>query len=237
MQESLLPHHKQNKKHKINPHTNSKQIFSILEKRFGKHVETPLHYKEPHELAISVILSAQCTDERVNQVTPNLFQKYPRLVDFQKAKIKDLEGLIFSTGFYHNKAKNIKGFADQVIKKFSGVIPNQMEDLIQVPGIGRKTANVILSELYGIHEGVVVDTHVKRLSNRLGLTKEKDPVKIEKDLVNLFPTSEWRNVSLYLIFHGRETCMARNPACDRCILGSLCPSFSSKIQVSKTPNQ
>lgn len=237
MQESQPQRLKQNKKQKFSPNPNSKLIFSKLEKRFGKTVETPLHYKQPHELAISVILSAQCTDERVNQVTPNLFKAYPSLIDLQKSNLSELEGLIFSTGFYHNKAKNIKGFADQVLKNHQGRIPDTMEELILLPGIGRKTANVILSELYGIHEGIVVDTHVKRLSKRLGLTNETDPKKIEKDLVNLFPKSGWRNVSLYLIFHGRETCMARNPACDRCILGSLCPSFSSKIQASNLPKR
>ena len=237
MQESQRPRLKQNKKQKFSPNPNTKLIFSKLEKRFGKVVQTPLHYKQPHELAISVILSAQCTDERVNQVTPNLFKTFPNLEDFQKSDIRELESLIFSTGFYHNKAKNIQGFANQVMENYQGKIPNRMEDLISLPGIGRKTANVILSELYGIHEGIVVDTHVKRLSKRLGLSKESDPKKIEMDLVTLFPKSGWRNVSLYLIFHGRETCMARNPACDRCILGSLCPSFSSKKPASNLPKQ
>ncbi|GBF49811.1 endonuclease III-like protein [Leptospira ryugenii] len=212
------------KRSKAKPET-ALQIYRKLEEQFGE-VETPLHFTQDHELAIAVILSAQCTDERVNQVTPKLFQTFPNLEDFAKAKTKDIEALIFSTGFYHNKAKHIKNFAKMLIEEFGGKIPNRLEDAIKLPGFGRKTANVVLNELYGVNEGFVVDTHVKRLTNRLGLTKNTDPVKIEKDIMKLLPPNLYRNFSLYLIFLGRKNCQARRTECSTCVLAELCPSYS-----------
>lgn len=198
-------------------------IYSLLEAEFGT-PETPLHYKKPHELAIAVILSAQCTDERVNQVTPELFQAFPDLESFANASLSAIEKKIFSTGFYKNKAKSIQGFAKMVLDDFGGKIPDQLEEAIKLPGFGRKTANVVISELYQKNEGFVVDTHVKRLTKRLGLTASSDPIKIEREVMELVPKESWRNLSLYLIFHGRRNCKARTPECSSCLLQSLCPS-------------
>nr|MCU0825726.1 endonuclease III [Leptospira sp.] len=162
------------------------KIYKLLQSEFGE-VETPLHFKQPHELAIAVILSAQCTDERVNLVTPELFKTFPDLESFANAKLKDIETKIFSTGFYKNKAKSIQGFAKMVLNEFGGTIPKSMEEAIRLPGFGRKTANVVLAELYGSSDGFVVDTHVKRLTKRLGFTKSTDPIQIEKDMLKITP--------------------------------------------------
>jgi len=203
----------------------AKTIYDKLYEEFGE-VETPLHFKAPHELAIAVILSAQCTDERVNLVTPALFETFPTLESFAKAKLSQIEKLIFSTGFYRNKAKNIQGFAKMLIENYSGIIPNQLEEAIKLPGFGRKTANVVLNEIYGVNEGFVVDTHVKRLTKRLGLTKNTDPIKIEKDIMVLLAPHLYRNFSLYLIFLGRKNCQARRTDCPNCKLAEICPSYS-----------
>ncbi|MDF3818307.1 endonuclease III [Leptospira sp. 96542] len=201
------------------------EVYSRLKKEFGE-VETPLHYKQPHELAIAVILSAQCTDERVNQISPELFRTFPTLASFANAELSQIEKKVFSTGFYKNKAKNIQGFAKMVLNEFGGIIPNKMEDAIKLPGFGRKTANVVLAELYGVVEGFVVDTHVKRITKRLGFTKNTDPIKIEKDMLKITPTAFCRNLSLYLIFLGRKQCAARRTDCPSCPLSDLCPSYS-----------
>ncbi|TGL57996.1 endonuclease III [Leptospira ognonensis] len=200
-------------------------IYDLLYAKFGE-VNTPLTFQAPHELAIAVILSAQCTDERVNQVTPALFKAFPTLNDFAQAKISEIESLIFSTGFYHNKAKSIQGFAKMVLSDYGGVIPNTMQEAVKLPGFGRKTANVVLNELYGVNEGFVVDTHVKRLTKRLGLTKQTDPVKIEREIMELVPPKYYRNLSLYLIFLGRSNCQARRTECSTCVLAKVCPSYS-----------
>jgi endonuclease III len=171
-----------------------------------------------------VILSAQCTDERVNQVTPNLFLRYPNLDSFCEAKTGELEDLIFSTGFYKNKAKSIIGFCNKLKNDFGGQIPKNLSDLIKLPGIGRKTANVLLNELYNISEGIVVDTHVKRISNLLKLTDKEDPEKIELDLMKIIPKEYWLNISLYFIFLGREFCKAKRKDCKNCFLNQDCPS-------------
>ncbi len=202
------------------------QIYDLLYAKFGE-VKTPLTFKQPHELAIAVILSAQCTDERVNQVTPLLFQELRTLEDFANAKLSKIESLIFSTGFYHNKAKNIQGFAKMVLSDYGGKIPSQLDEAIKLPGFGRKTANVVLNELYGVNEGFVVDTHVKRLTKRLGLTKQVHPEKIEKEIMELVPPKYYRNLSLFLIFLGRSNCQARRTECSTCVLGKVCPSFES----------
>jgi len=169
------------------------------------------------------MLSAQCTDERVNKVTPALFARFPDAKALANAKIEELEKLIRSTGFYRNKAKNIRAACEKLVKEFGGEVPQQMELLVSLPGVARKTANVVLAHGYGIIEGVTVDTHVKRLSQRLGLTTATDPVKIEQDLMKLLPQPEWENWSIRLIYHGRAVCQARKPNCAGCSLAHLCP--------------
>ncbi|XMT35728.1 Endonuclease III [Leptospira interrogans] len=201
------------------------RIFSLLRKEFGK-VSTPLHFQKDYELAIAVILSAQCTDERVNQVTPALFKAFPTLESFASSDLKTIETLIFSTGFYRNKAKSIQGFAKKLLNDFDGKIPKTIPELITLPGFGRKTANVVLSEVHGLVEGIVVDTHVNRLSKVLGLTTKNDPVQVEKDLMSLLPEKYWRDISLYLIFLGRKSCKAHRRFCEDCILKKDCPSSS-----------
>ncbi len=201
------------------------RIFFLLRKEFGK-VQTPLHFKHHYELAIAVILSAQCTDERVNQVTPALFKTFSSLESFANADLKDIEALIFSTGFYHNKAKSIQGFARKLLNDFDGKIPKTIAELTTLPGFGRKTANVVLSEVHGLVEGIVVDTHVNRISKVLGLTTKNDPVQVEKDLMSILPKKYWRDISLYLIFLGRKNCKAHRRFCEECILKKDCPSSS-----------
>lgn len=182
-----------------------------------------LHFSNPVELLFAVMLSAQCTDKRVNMVTPRLFAAYTTVKAYAKADILELEKIIHSTGFYHNKAKNMLGSAKMIVKDFGGEVPQTMEELLLLPGVARKTANVVLSVAFQKNEGVVVDTHVTRLANRLGLTKEHDPVKIEKDLVKLYPQKEWHNISLLLIYLGRNICVARKPRCGVCPLNDMCP--------------
>jgi endonuclease-3 len=176
------------------------------------------------ELAVATILSAQCTDKRVNMVTPALFARYPDARALATADQRELEELIKSTGFFRNKAKSIIGMAKALVARHSGEVPRTMEELVALPGIGRKTANVILGNAFGLNEGVVVDTHVARLSARLGLTRQTDPVKIEKALIPLFPRSSWTMLSHLLIWHGRRVCDARNPRCAECVLRRICPS-------------
>ena len=183
-----------------------------------------LDHRDPYELIVATILSAQCTDERVNMVTPALFAKYPDAQALSAAKPEDLEEMIRSTGFFRNKTKSLLGMSSAVVEKHRGEVPRSMEELVKLPGVGRKTANVVLGNAYGIDEGVVVDTHVSRLSNRLGLSRESDPVKIEQDLIRLYPRNRWTMLSHLLISHGREICDARRPECERCVVNHLCPS-------------
>ncbi len=178
----------------------------------------------PFQLLISTVLSAQCTDKRVNMVTETLFKDYPSPAAFAKVSQEDLEDAIRSTGFFHNKAKNIRALCAALIERYNGQVPADMEALTALPGVGRKTANVVLGNGFGLNEGVVVDTHVARLSGRLGLTKETDPAKIEQDLMALVPRADWTNFSHWLIWHGRRRCAARNPDCAGCELKDLCPS-------------
>jgi endonuclease III len=173
---------------------------------------------------VATILSAQCTDERVNRVTPELFARFPDAAAFANAEVTEIETLIYSTGFYRNKAKNIQGACQKIVSEFGGEVPKQMEKLLSLPGVARKTANVVLAHGYGIIQGVTVDTHVKRLSNRLGLTQNSDPIKIERDLMKLLPQPEWENFSISLIYHGRAVCSARKPNCGECSIAHLCPS-------------
>lgn len=183
-----------------------------------------LTYETPVQLLVATILSAQCTDARVNEVTPLLFARFPDAPALAFADRQDLEALIRSTGFYRNKAKHIQGACQKIVTDFEGKVPADMDLLLTLPGVARKTANVVLAHGYGINMGVTVDTHVKRLSHRLGLTHHQDPVKIEQDLMQLLPQPDWENWSIRLIYHGRAVCMARRPACDRCSLADLCPS-------------
>jgi len=183
-----------------------------------------LRHHNPYELTVATILSAQTTDERVNEVTPELFRRYPTVEDLAEADEEEVQEIIRSTGFFRNKARNIVGMARGVVEEHGGEIPRTMRALTALPGIGRKTANVILGNAFGIDEGVVVDTHVKRLSRRLGFTEEKTPVKIERDLIELFPRERWTMLAHYLIWHGRAVCDARKPLCHECVVSHLCPS-------------
>ncbi len=184
-----------------------------------------LNYQTPLQLLVSTILSAQCTDERVNLVTPALFARFPDAKAFAQAERSDIEELIHSTGFFRNKAKHIQGACQKIIRDFGGTVPQTMPELLTLPGVARKTANVVLAHAFGINAGVTVDTHVKRLSKRLGLTEQTDPVRIEKDLMQLLPQPDWENWSIRLIDHGRAVCDARKPKCAVCFLSDLCPSF------------
>lgn len=186
--------------------------------------ETALHHANPYELLVATILSAQTTDERVNEVTPALFERFPTPEELAGAKREEVEELIHSTGFFRQKTKSIIGMAEAVVERHGGVVPDTMEELVKLPGVGRKTANVVLGNAFGKNVGVVVDTHVKRLSNRLGLTKHDDPVKIEQDLMKLVPQDVWTDFSHFLILHGRAVCDARKPDCPACTLSDLCPA-------------
>ncbi|PSB21164.1 endonuclease III [Phormidesmis priestleyi ULC007] len=193
-------------------------------KRLYPEAPCTLDYETPVQLMVATILSAQCTDARVNLVTPELFRRFPDAAALAGADVAELENLVRSTGFYRNKAKNIQAACQMIMTEFGGQVPRMMEDLLKLPGVARKTANVVSAHAYGVNLGVTVDTHVKRLTYRLGLTKNTDPVKIERDLMKLIAQPEWENWSIRLIYHGRATCMARNPQCDRCELADLCPS-------------
>ena len=183
-----------------------------------------LNYETPLQLLIATILSAQSTDKQVNMVTPALFARYKRAVDFASANRLELEELIRSTGFYRQKARYIQEACRMINVEYGGEVPNNMADLLRLTGVARKTANVVLGEIYGIADGITVDTHVKRLSQRLGLTEAKDPVKVEKVLMELVPKHEWIDISHLLIFHGRRVCKARRPDCVNCVLNDMCPS-------------
>jgi endonuclease III len=194
-----------------------------------------LNYETPVQLLVATILSAQCTDERVNQVTPALFARFPDALSLARCDRDELETLIRSTGFYRNKAKNIQGACDKIVREFGGEVPKQMEKLLSLPGVARKTSNVVLAHGFGIIQGVTVDTHVKRLSQRLGLTERDDPVRIEQDLMRLLPQPDWENWSIRLIYHGRAVCKARKPDCQNCILADICPAAPESASSKKNP--
>lgn len=197
------------------------EILKRLDEAYGTEYVCYLNHETPWQLLIAVILSAQCTDARVNIVTKDLFQKYPSLVAFANADLKELEQDIHSTGFYHNKAKNIISCARTLVEKYDGEVPRELEELTALAGVGRKTANVIRGNIY--HEpSVVVDTHVKRISKKLGFTKEDDPVKIEYDLMKVLPKDHWILYNIQIITLGRSICTARNPKCTECFLSDLC---------------
>ena len=199
------------------------KIFSLLKKKYP-HPRIALKFTDPFESVVSTILSAQCTDVRVNIVTKDLFKKYRSVKDYAAADIKKFEQEIRSTGFYRNKAKNIVTAAQKVVRDFRGRVPDTMESLLSLPGVARKTANVVLYNAFGKNEGIAVDTHVTRVSQRLGLTRHTDPVKIEQDLMKLADKKEWGDLSLRLIWHGRQTCQARKPLCPECVVAAFCPS-------------
>jgi len=198
-------------------------------KRLYPNATCSLTYTTPAQLLVATILSAQCTDERVNQVTPALFARFPDAAALAAAPRAEVEDLIRSTGFYRNKAKNIQGACAKIVGDFDGEVPQTMEDLLTLPGVARKTANVVLAHGFGIIKGVTVDTHVKRLSRRLGLTERDNPVQIERDLMRLLPQPDWENWSIRLIYHGRAVCKARKPECDRCELADLCPAATVEV--------
>jgi len=198
-------------------------IFEILCKEYPD-AKIALSYRNPLELLVATILSAQCTDERVNKVTGSLFKKYPTVESYAQASLTELEEAIKSTGFFRNKARNIKACCELILERFGGRIPQTMDELITLPGVARKTANIVLSNAFAIVEGIAVDTHVRRLAYRLGFTTENDPNKIERDLMNVIPKKYWFNLSYVLIDHGRKICKARAPGCKRCVVRRLCPS-------------
>jgi endonuclease-3 len=210
---------------------NSEVILKRLKKEFpDAHCE--LVHENPFQLLIATILSAQCTDVRVNMVTPVLFKKYPSAKNLAKASLLDVEDIIRSTGFYRNKAKNIVACAQDLMDHFQGDVPQKMEELSALPGVGRKTANVVLGNAFNINIGIVVDTHVKRISSLLKLTKSAQPEKIEQDLMKLFPQNDWTLLSHLFIFLGRRICIARRPQCSKCPLKDLCPSAVDKKEAT-----
>ncbi|MEW5947791.1 MAG: endonuclease III [Thermodesulfobacteriota bacterium] len=198
-------------------------VFEMLRKEYPD-AKIALSYRNPLELMVATILSAQCTDERVNKVTVSLFKKYPTVESYARASLPELEEAIRSAGFFRNKARNIKACCELILEKFGGRIPQTMDELITLPGVARKTANIVLSNAFGVVEGIAVDTHVRRLAYRLGFTIETDPDKIEKDLMAVIPQKYWFNLSYVLIDHGRRICKARGPKCNHCVVRRLCPS-------------
>jgi len=201
----------------------AKAIYRILTKNYPN-VRCELVYKNPYQLLVATVLSAQCTDKRVNQTTPALFKKYNSIKKMAAADIKDLQQLVKSTGFYRAKAKNIKNLSQKILIDFNGKVPSNIEDLVTLPGVGRKTANVVLGHGFNI-PGITVDTHFGRLSRRFGWSNQKDPVKVEFEVGKLIPEKEWTNLSQRLIWHGRRVCHSRKPACGACAIAKLCPSY------------
>jgi len=198
------------------------RILRLLRKQYPD-AECALNYETPVQLLVATILSAQCTDERVNIVTAELFRRYPTAPDLARAPLRSLEKLVKSAGFYRNKAKNIKGCCTALVERYDGEVPQDLEALVELSGVGRKTANVVLGTAFGLATGVVVDTHVSRISRRLGLTRQKDPVKIERDLIEHLPRKEWVMYSHRVIHHGRQVCKARKADCENCKLKDVCP--------------
>lgn len=209
---------------------NKKQCIEIIEKLKQTYPDAKcsLDFTTPFELLIAVILSAQCTDERVNKTTPSIFAKYNTPEDFAKMDLSLLENLIHSCGFYKNKAKNIKTTSQILLEKYNGKVPNTMEELVSLPGVGRKTANVVMLEAFNNPQGVAVDTHCKRIANRIGFSKESEPEKIEKDLLKQFDKKYYYDLNHILIWHGRNTCTARNPKCESCPISNNCKMFKNK---------
>lgn len=206
----------------------AKKIVEILKETYPD-ATCSLDFSTPFEMVVAVMLSAQCTDERVNLTTPALFKRCPSIQDYVSIDIKELENIIHPCGFYKNKAKNIKLCAKQVLENFNGIVPNNMDDLLTLAGVGRKSANVILLEVYGIANGVAVDTHAKRISNLMGLSKETDPSKIEQDLIKFFPKDSLKYINHLFVWHGRNTCVARHPKCDKCTVKQFCKFYQKSL--------
>jgi endonuclease-3 len=202
---------------------NARQIVRLLKKQYPD-ASCALQHQNPLQLLIATILSAQCTDVRVNMVTPALFRRYPDAQSYAQSDSAELEGMIQSTGFFRNKARSIQACCRLLVERWNGQVPGTIEDLVELPGVGRKTANVILGNAFGV-PGITVDTHVGRLSRRLGLTQEADPTKVERDLMELIPKKEWTMFSHRMIFHGRQVCFARKPNCPACMLKRICPQI------------
>lgn len=208
-------------------HERAQEIYSRLKKRYPS-PKPALHYTNAWELLVATALSAQCTDERVNKVTPVFFEKWPSIIDAAQAPTSEIEDVVRSTGFFRNKAKNIKSAATRILDVYNGEVPHTMEDLITLGGVARKTANIVLSNAFNIHEGIAVDTHVKRLAFRMGLTNKTDPKHVEKDLMPLYPREAWGDINHSLVYFGREVCPARKPKCDICELNDICPQKGVK---------
>ena len=206
-----------------------KFILEKLEEKFGK-PKCALNYDTPFELLVAVILSAQCTDKRVNIVTEAMFKEYNTPEQFATMDIEKIEELIKSTGFYRNKAKNIQKASQQLLEKYNGKLPQEMDKLLELGGVGRKTANVVRGEVWGLADGITVDTHVKRITNLLGLTEEQDPIKIERDLMKIVPKKSWIDFSHYIILQGRDKCIARRPKCDECEIKEACKYYEKKLK-------
>lgn len=202
---------------------NFDRIWALLKKEYPN-AKPSLNYSNPLELLVATVLSAQSTDVQINRVTEKLFHKYRTAGDYANADLRELEIDVYSTGFYKNKAKNIKAVAQLIVEKYNGKVPDTMEELVSLPGVGRKTANIVLARAFGIIEGIAVDTHVKRVSRRLGFTKNSDPDKIEQDLISLARKQDLDSISMTLIYHGRKVCQARKPKCSSCAVNQLCPS-------------
>ena len=207
----------------LEPKQRTTKIIELLEKQYPN-AKTALNYTNPLEILVATMLSAQTTDVTVNIVTQKLFKKYHTPEDYANADIKELEQDIHSTGFYHNKARNLQKCCQLLVEKFHSQVPKTMEELIELPGVARKTANIVLYNAYGIIAGIAVDTHVRRLSERLGLTLQKDQDKIEQELMQLTPKEKWMELTDLLIFHGRQICTAKKPQCQICVLNKICPS-------------
>jgi endonuclease-3 len=199
------------------------KVIELLEKEHAD-AKIELHYDNPLELLVATMLSAQATDEQINSITPRLFRKYKTAEDYANAELTELEQDIKSSGFYHNKAKNLKNSAKMLVKKYNSRVPKTMREIVELPGVARKTGNIVLFNAYGIVTGVAVDTHVRRLAQRLGLTENTDQNKIEKDLMKIVPKDKWMRITDLLIFHGRRVCKARKPKCTKCVLNEICPS-------------
>ena len=207
----------------LEPKARALKIIELLEKEH-KDAKIALRYSNPLELLVATILSAQATDEQINKITPSLFKKYKKAEDYANVDLKELEQDIKSSGFYHNKARNIKNCCKMLVDKYNSKVPKRMDELLELPGVARKTANIVLTNAYGIVAGVAVDTHVRRLAQRLGLTENDDPNKIEADLMNIVPKEKWMRITDLLIFHGRRVCTAKKPNCAGCVLNKVCPS-------------
>jgi len=206
----------------LEPKQRITKIIELLEKQYPN-AKTALNYSNPLEILVATMLSAQTTDETVNKVTQNLFKKYHTPQDYANADIKELEQDIHSTGFYHNKARNLQRCCQLLVEKYNSQVPMTMEEILELPGVARKTGSIVLYYAYGVIAGIAVDTHVRRVSQRLGISEHDDPVKIEQDLMQITPKDRWMKLTDLLIFHGRQICFARKPKCEVCVLNKICP--------------